>query len=70
MMAINECVRSTVSLYVHCTDFCICAANLTGLSYDQVHFFMYCVACPLPGIAATRLYHRQKTRLKKRFQDA
>ena len=59
-----------LSLYVYCTDFCISAANLTGLSYYEVNFILFCVAYPLLGVAAALLYRRQKARLKKRTQGS
>ncbi|NDC76805.1 MAG: hypothetical protein EBZ67_02855 [Chitinophagia bacterium] len=53
-------------LYVYCTDFCMSAANLIGLSYYEVNFYMFCVAYPLLGIFSTWLYFRQRARLRKR----
>jgi len=53
-------------LYVYCTDFCISAANLTGLSYYEVNFYLFCIAYPLLGVFSTWLYLHQRARLKKR----
>jgi len=55
-----------LSLYMYCTDFCISAANLTGLSYYEVNFYIFCVAYPLFGVFSTWLYLRQRARLRKR----
>ena len=52
-ISLSEVVNES---YVYCTDFVINLANLTGASYYEVNFFLFCVLYPfllllLPTIA-------------------
>jgi len=52
-ISLSEVVNES---YVYCTDFVINLANLTGTSYYEVNFFLFCVLYPfllllLPTIA-------------------
>lgn len=52
-------------LYVYCTDFIINLANLLGVSYYEVNFFLFCLLYPLLTIVLLLTYIIQKKRLKQ-----
>ncbi len=47
------------------TDFCINLANLLGISYYEVNFYIFCVLYPLLMFGAFSLFAIQKIRLKR-----
>jgi hypothetical protein len=56
-------------LYAYCTDFIINLANLSGLSYYEVNFFIFCVIYPLLLIISPLWYAIQLLRLRKSFRQ-
>lgn len=55
-------------LYNYCTDFIINLANLSGLSYYEVNFFLFGLLYPILLVALILLFlfkQRQYTKLKK-----
>jgi hypothetical protein len=53
------------TIYVYCTYCVINLANLTGLSYYEINFFLFCIGYPLLLIGSIVLLILQKFRLKK-----
>ncbi|MCB0554164.1 MAG: hypothetical protein KDD02_11475 [Phaeodactylibacter sp.] len=52
-------------LYWYCTDFCIHAANLLGITYEEFNFILFLLIFPgvtiiLLGINASKLLRRLK----------
>lgn len=52
-------------LYNYCTDFVINLANVTGLSYYEVNFFIFIVIYPLLLVILPFVYLYQRSRLIK-----
>ena len=50
-------------LYTYCTDFIINIANIAGLSYYEVNFFLFIILYPLLLFVSSILYFYQKSRL-------
>jgi hypothetical protein len=50
-------------IYVYCTDCVINLANMTGLSYYEINFLLFCFLYPILFIATPLLYIVQKHRL-------
>lgn len=54
-----------VKLYFYCTDFIINLANILGLSYYEVNFFIFCVIYPVLLLRLVFTFCIQKIRLRK-----
>ena len=52
-------------IYAYCTDFIINLANLIGLSYYEVNFFIFCLLFPLLFTGLLILVYLQKRQLKR-----
>lgn len=50
-------------LYAYCTDFIIILANITGLSYYEVNFFIFILLYPFLMVLTPVIYFIQKRRL-------
>jgi hypothetical protein len=61
----NNLIYLSKWLYAYCTDFTINLANITGLSYYEVNFFIFILLYPLLIIIAFSLYISQKSKLIK-----
>jgi len=51
-----------MAVYVYCTDFIINVANLTGLSYYEINFVLFCVVYPLLFVGLVLLFLVQRRR--------
>ena len=52
-------------LYFYCTDFIINLANILGLSYYEINFFIFCVIYPVLLLGLIFTFFIQKIRLRK-----
>ncbi|WP_375562735.1 hypothetical protein ACE193_09450 [Bernardetia sp. OM2101] len=52
-------------VYFYCTDFIINFANILGLSYYEINFFIFCVIYPVLFLALILVFFVQKIRLRK-----
>ncbi len=57
-------VQVGFSIYAYCTDFVICAANLTGLSYYEINAILFCFLYPFVLVLLVVLFMIQKRRYK------
>jgi hypothetical protein len=60
----NDLIHLFKELYAYCTDFIINLANITGLSYYEVNFFIFIIIYPLFFIITFTIYIIQKLRLR------
>lgn len=54
-----------IGIYFQCTDFVINAANLTGTSYYEINFFLFCVLYPALLLSGFIFFGVQKYKLRK-----
>ena len=57
--------RFFIEIYFQCTDFVINVANLTGTSYYEINFFLFCVLYPVLFFGGLTYYWIQQYRLRK-----
>jgi hypothetical protein len=48
------------SLYAYCVDFLLNLADLTGLSYYEINFFIFCLSYPLLTCVLLVIYWRRR----------
>lgn len=64
--SINEFLTNLVAkLYFYCTDFIINLANILGLSYYEINFFIFCVIYPVLLLGLAFTFCIQKIILRK-----
>ena len=55
-------------IYAYCTDFILSIANMTGFSYYEINFYIFCIAYPAFCVFAVIFYvynlRKYKTKLK------
>ncbi len=62
----NEFLTNFIAkLYFYCTDFIINLANILGLSYYEINFFIFCVVYPTLLLGLIFTFFIQKNRLRK-----
>lgn len=49
-------------IYNYCTDFIISLANITGLSYYDINFYIFCIFYPALFIFSILFYSYQKNK--------
>lgn len=62
---LNYIVYRGFDLYIYCTDFVIYLSNLSGSSYYEVNFIVFCVAYPALLIFLTLFFVFQKVKYAK-----
>jgi len=53
-------------IYVYCTDFIISIANITGLSYYGIKFFIFCLVYPVILVTSALFYMKNKMICKRK----
>jgi hypothetical protein len=53
-------------IYVYCTDFIISIANITGLSYYEINFLLFCLVYPVILVSSALFYMINKIKCKRK----
>ncbi|MCO6497517.1 MAG: hypothetical protein J5I50_07630 [Chitinophagaceae bacterium] len=61
----NQLITFFKGVYAYCTDFLINLANILGISYYEVNFFIFIILFPLLLIGSMFWYVRERSRLDR-----
>ena len=59
----EKIIEFFVWIYIQCTDFVIHLANLTGTSYYEMNFWLFCILYPLILVGSVVFYAVQRFRV-------